>query len=585
MKHIYIILSGLFILATQSCNYLDTELTEEIDKEKFFTTANASALEQYCNFFYPELISGHGGAQAYNFGMLDGELKSDNLLSWDYNITSFGHHTAPTDKKDTEWDWEVNRACNDFLVNYHLSPETESVKQRYAGEVLFFKSMDYFNKVKVYGDVPWYDKPLNTTDPDLYKPRDSRTLVMDNVLKDLDQAIAWLPKKTKVYRVSKDAALALKARICLFEGTFRRYHNIEGDIKFLEAAYAAAGELMKPEYNYALFTGSKPSKAYYELFIQADYNNNSEVIFSKEYDPTKGKGTNVTRQIVVGEVPIGMSKAAADSYLCGNTGLPISVCECHKTHTTFIAELNNRDPRLLQTIPTPQAGEFTYYLEGKRPAIGKVVSGNNGASPTGYSIVKFYNPAEYTPSHHQGTADAPIFRFAEILLVRAEAGAELGKDPELDKTINALRNRVGFTHALTASPVVDAKLVKEYPTIKGTNVTLIREIRRERRVELFGEGYRYDDLMRWAAGHNLAEIRTGFIPDRATSATDMTGYTADEIKMLEKDMGFEKDGSLNIYSKRVQRPAVFESPKHYLFAIPLNEISLNPKLGPNNPGW
>ena len=63
---------------------------------------------------------------------------------------------------------------------------------------------------------------------------------MDNVLRDINQAIAWLPKKTKVYRVSKDAALALKARICLFEGTYRRYHNIENDTKFLQAAYDAA---------------------------------------------------------------------------------------------------------------------------------------------------------------------------------------------------------------------------------------------------------------------------------------------------------------------------------------------------------
>lgn len=71
---------------------------------------------------------------------------------------------------------------------------------------------------------------------------------MDNVLRDINQAIAWLPKKTKVYRVSKDAALALKARICLFEGTYRRYHNIENDTKFLQAAYDAAGELMEIEY-------------------------------------------------------------------------------------------------------------------------------------------------------------------------------------------------------------------------------------------------------------------------------------------------------------------------------------------------
>ena len=163
-------------------------------------------------------------------------------------------------------------------------------------------------------------------------------------------------------------------------------------------------------------------------------------------------------------------------------------CEGHSHHTTLIAELKNRDPRLLQTVPTPEAGEYTYYLEGKRPDIGKYTSGSVSTS-TGYGVIKYYNPSEYTSSHHIGTLDAPIFRYAEILLIRAEAGAELGQDPELDKTINALRDRVGFNHHLTTNPIEDPKLVAEYPTIKGPNANLIREIRRERRIELALEGF------------------------------------------------------------------------------------------------
>lgn len=580
MKKIIILLSVL-ALGIQSCDVLDKEPMDAIGTEQFFSTANAAALEQYCNYFYPRLIKGHGDSQSYNFGMMEEDFKSDNLLPWIKNDISFGHQTIPNSKTNTEWSWENIRGCNDFLINYMRSPEIESVKNRYAGEILFFKSMDYFNKVKAYGNVPWYSKPLTPGDPELYKARDSRILVMDSILNSINRAIEYLPKKTKVYRISKDAALALKARICLFEGTYRRYHNIEGDVKFLEEAYAAAGELMKPEYGYALYKGSAPSKAYYELFIQADYNTNPEVILSKEYDPIKGRGNNLTRQIVVGEDPIGMSKDCADDYLCANTGLPISRCACHK-NVGFIDELKNRDPRLLQTIPTPEAGNFTYYLEGKKPAIGKVLRNNTtssfGATSTGYAIVKFYNPTEFTASHHQGSTDAPIFRYAEILLIRAEAGAELGKDPELDLTVNALRNRVGFTHALTTGPVNDPKLEKEYPVIKGANVNLIREIRRERRIELFGEGYRYADLMRWAAGHNLAHLKTGFVPDPAL-------YTADEIKLLTDEMGTDNTGALDVYGKRVQKPAVFEDPKHYLAPIPINELSLNPNLKPQNAGW
>lgn len=585
MKKINIIIGGLLVLATQSCDVLDKEPLDTISTEQYFRTANAAALEQYANDLYPKLITGHGNPGEYNFGMMETDFQSDDLLPWDMNSVAFGQNTIKA--KDDEWKWENIRACNIFMQNYELSPETDAVKQRYAGEILFFRCWDYFSKTRRFGDLPWYDKELRPGDADLYKGRDSRTVVMANVLKDIDQAIAWLPTKSKtgVSRISKDAALALKARLCLFEGTYRRYHGIEGDTEFLQAAYDAAGELMKPEYGYALFQGSKPEKSYYELFIQPDYNKNTEVIFSKEYDPAQGKGNNLTRQIAVGETPIGLSKAAVDDYLCAKTGLPISMCGCegHTHHTTLIAELNNRDPRLLQTVPTPQAGDFTYYLNGKRPDIGKITTGNYSTS-TGYAIIKYYNPAEFTSNHHQGTLDAPIFRFAEILLVRAEAGAELGKDPELDKTINALRDRVGFNHHLTASPIEDPQLVAKYPTIKGGNANLIREIRRERRVELMAEGQRYYDLMRWACGENLNKPKLGIIPDKAQQADDLTAFSEADYNKIVSELGLV-NGAVDIYSKRVTNPkANFVSPKNYLFNIPTAQIGLNPNLK-QNLGW
>lgn len=587
MKKLNILFGGLLILAAQSCDVLEKEPLDTISTKQYFSNANAAALEQYCNDLYPKLIAGHGDPNTYGYGMMEIDFQSDDILPWDMNNIAFSQHTIST--KDDNWKWENIRACNIFMENYEFSPEKESVKQRYAGEILFFKCMDYFNKIRRFGDVPWYDKELRPGDADLYKGRDSRTVVMANVLKDINQAIEWLPTKetTKVSRISKDAALALKARMCLFEGTYRRYHNIEGDTEFLQAAYDAAGELMKPEYGYSLFTGSKPEKSYYELFIQADYNNNKEVILSKEYDPGKGMGNNLTRQLFKGvERPVGLSKNAVEDYLCAKTGLPVSMCGCegHTHHTTLIAELKDRDPRLLQTVPTPEAGENTYLLNGKRPDIASLTSGIGFSSSTGYAIIKFYNPGEFSESHHQGTEDAPIFRFGEILLIRAEAGAELGKDPELDKTINALRDRVGFKHHLTMNPVQDPKLVAEYPTIKGANANLIREIRRERRVEMMAEGQRYYDLMRWACGTLLNKPKLGIIPDKATDASDQTAYSEEDYNKIATSLGFV-DKAIDVYTKRVTNPtANFQEPKHYLFNIPTAQISLNPNLKQNQ-GW
>lgn len=586
MKKSIISFCGLLFFAVQSCDILDKDPIEFVSTEETFANANEETLQTYCNNLYPDMISGHGAFNGYSFGMMEGDFQSDNILPWSSNEVSFSQHSIATKDKDN-WKWEVIRACNAFLEYYELSPAPESAKKRYAGEILFFKSMDYFNKVRRFGDVPWYDHVLIPGDEDLYKGRDSRVLVMGNVLKDINQAIEWLPTKatTGVSRISKDAALALKARMCLFEGTYRRYHNIEGDTEFLQAAYDAAGELMKPEYGYSLFQGSSPSQVYHELFIQANYDGNPEIILSREYDPALGGANNVSRMIGVGESPIGFSRDAVEDYLCATTGKPVSLCGCegHTTHTTLVAELNNRDPRLLQTVATPEPGEHTYMLDGKRPGISNLLSGLY-ASSTGYAVAKFFNPEEFTTVHNMGTMDAPIFRYGEILLIRAEAGAELGLDPELDKTVNALRDRVGFNHHLTANPEQDPKLVKEYPTIKGPNANLIREIRRERRVELMAEGLRYSDLMRWACGLRLNEPKLGFIPNIATSSDDPTAYTQEEYNALLNGLGFV-NGALDVYTKRMTNPVPnFIEPKNYLFPIPTDEIGLNPNLI-QNPGW
>ncbi len=582
MKNIHLFLVGALCWLIQSCDFLDKTPLDTISSDQYFTTANADALAQYCNKLYPELIKGHGKPKNTDYGMMLTDFQSDDILPWEMNLVAFSQHVISA--TDDEWKWENIRSCNNFLENYDRSPEKTAIKHRYAGEILFFKCLDYFNKVQRFGDVPWYDEVLSTDNPDLYKARDSREVVMNNMLRDIDQAIEWLPTKatTGVSRISKDAALALKARFCLFEGSFRRYHGLEGGDEYLKAAYDAAGELMKPDYGYFLFKGSSPEKAYYELFIQADYKSNPEIILSKEYDPGIGQGNNLTRTIAVGERPIGFSKNFVDDYLCAKTGLSISMCGCegHTHHTTLIDELKNRDPRLLQTIPTPEAGEFTYYLNGKRPDIGKITSGNYSTS-TGYAVVKYYDPAQYSSNHNEGTLDAPIFRYAEILLIRAEAGAELGLDPELDKTVNALRDRVGFTFHLTNNPKEDPKLVKDYPEIKGNNKNLIREIRRERRIELVAEGYRYFDLMRWKCGKNLNEPKLGIIPDKSKKADDPTGFSEKDYNTIVEQLGL-KDGAVDIYSKRVTNPtANFLDPKHYLFPIPTNQIALNPNLKQN----
>ena len=585
MKHIYSFIF-LLCLSLSGCDYLDTEPGDVISSDHFWETANSAALEQYCNTYYPKLIKGHGDPLAWTNGnMIESDYKSDNLLGPSANIITFGQSSTLITSSD--WDWSIVRGCNEFLQNYDRSPASNIDKKRYAGEMLFFKALDYYGKVLLFGDVPWYDTTLNKNDPELYKGRDPRASVMENIVKTIDLAIEYLPVKTKVYRISRDAALLLKARICLYEGTYRRYRNLEGDAEYLKLAYEAAGALM--DMGHSLYKSATPEQSYFDLFIQDKYDTNPEVILAREYDASINMGNNVSNSIP-GAI-MGMSRDCFEEYLCATTGKPISQCGCHNPDMGQIQEMENRDGRLLQTVCLPKAGEYSRYLfrevngvmTGGASSIFGLLEGTEkkpfyGTSSTGYAIAKFYKASEHAVGNHKGSIDAPVMRYAEALLIRAEAGAELGKDPELDKTVNALRSRVGFSHKLTMEPDEDPDLVAKYPNVTGPNANLIREIRRERRIELFAEGYRWDDVCRW----NVGEIV--YNRERRGAKMDPALYTKDEIQLIEDEVGFDKDGFITPYTKK-STLTMNVAEKYYLYNIPLNEISLNPNLLPQNPGW
>ena len=579
----------LFILLLSGCNYLNTEPGDVITEDRFWTTANAVALEQYCNMYYPKLIIGHGDPNGRDAGeMIKQEYQSDNLLSGGQNSYTFGHNTLTTSNRN--WSWETVRGCNAFLKNYHRSPASDLDKKRYAGEILFFKALDYFNKVKLFGDVPWYDKAMDKNDPELYKGRDSREVVIRNILENINLSIEYLPKKSNVSRISKDAALLLKARICLYEGTWRRYRNLEGDVELLQEAYDAAGKLMQSEYGYSLYKAGGAENCYFDLFIQENYSDNPEIILSREYDPTVNMGNDVSQHMPMSIH--GMSRDCFEEYLCSKTGLPISLCGCHTPDMGCVAEMKNRDLRLVQTVCLPEKGsKFAHYLfkqdggvlRGGAPNIYGLLSASAerpfySDTSTGYAVSKFFNSKEYQIQAHKGSIDAPVMRYAEVLLIRAEAGAELGKDPELSKTVNLLRSRVGFPFELTENPVEDPDLVAKYPVIKGVNKNLIREIRRERRIELFAEGYRWDDVCRWNAGEVL------YNRERRGAHIDPKLYTPAEIKLIIEKVGVDKEGFITPYAVRGTLNMNFTN-KHYLLNVPLDEISLNPNLLPQNPGW
>ena len=152
-------------------------------------------------------------------------------------------------------------------------------REHFDGIARFFRAYFYFEKVKRFGEVPWFDRELSSTDPELFRPRDSRDFIMYKILDDLTYAINNISDKKDLYNVTHWTALALKSRLCLFEGTYRKYHGIPGYEKFLDEC-ATASKLFIDNAPYAIYkTGAQP---YRDLFSSMNAIE-EEVILARDY--------------------------------------------------------------------------------------------------------------------------------------------------------------------------------------------------------------------------------------------------------------------------------------------------------------
>src|SRR5690606_34596596 len=369
-----------------------------------------------------------------------------------------------------------------FLLEHSVNCEDEQVRAKYNAVARFFRAYFYFEKVKRFGDVPWYDQVLESDSPELYKARDSREFVMEKIMEDLNYAISVFKESSRakdLYRVTWWTALALKSRVGLFEGTYREYHRVPGYEKYLTDCVNASDEIMKASGGYALYQSGALS---YRNLFKSDNAVQTEVILARNYN----NSLNLTHQAQAFEnSPTlgrpGLSKKLVNYYLMKD-GTRFTGQAGYET-MEFKDEVKNRDPRLEQTIRTSNI--------------------NINVTMTGYHLIKYANDnANYTGG---SSNDLPLFRLAEIYLNYAEAKAELGTltQSDIDNTINRLRTRAGVTGKLNLNdanqnpdPYMTAS-ESGYIHVSGANQGIILEIRRERTIELIMEGFRYYDLMRW----------------------------------------------------------------------------------------
>ena len=572
----YIIVGIVTFISLQSCeNALDVVPNDSLSPSTFFR--NENEIKLYTNSFYTGLV---------NVEDLYKE-NSDVIIKAILDPAISGQRTVPD--KGGNWVWTQLRKINFYLEN-SSNCENIFIREKYDALARFFRAYFYFEKVKYFGDVPWFDKVLDSNDKDLYKPRDSREYIMSKILEDIDYAIEYLSRDYNLYRVTHWTALALKSRICLFEGTFRKYHNVDDSEKYLQLCEEASRIFMTS--NYTLY--DKGETPYFTLFSTFD-NRPEEYILARDFNQalSLSNDAQVYTNMTTGGRP-GLSKRVVNSYLMKDGSRFTDIPNYDKME--FYEECQERDPRLAQTIRTPGY---------------KQIGGNSNVAPnlaytlTGYHIIKYSNHKDY--DQIKGYNDIPYFRTAEVYLNYAESKAEIGTitQEDIDKTINIIRKRAGMSGMLQlneANENPDPFLLAAetgYPNVdKGKNMGVILEIRRERTVELIMEGFRYWDIIRWKEGKAFDQPFYGiYIPGPGTydlnknGKNDVCFYTdkkpsvfvsiflkiGEDVILSEGDKGYILTHSNIIRS--------WNEDRDYYYPIPIQDRSLSGGTLTQNPEW
>lgn len=601
LLHLHIILVAAVVLAG-SCKkgFLDRYPQTSIPPDLFFKS------EEDLNLYTTGLLT-MGNRDNY----LSDQNTDDKATTGAVEIKTMMNGSPTSQTVTGGWSWGRLRNINYFLDNYNKASVTQEVKDHYAGLARYYRAIFYIDKVKRFSDVPWYAQTLSPSDSvSLYKPRDPRALVMDSVMADLEFAGTKVKEAVAVGTPGKWVVKLMQARIALYEGTYRTYHpelNLKSSAAaFLEIARKASEEIINSK-KYEIYNTNNPVTDYATLFSSASLASNKEVMLNNLYDQDlKKTGNNNSNIINYEQSP---SRDLVQTYLMAD-GSRFTDKPGYQT-MQFVQEFTGRDPRLSQTMIYPG---FRMAVNAPNVAVPYVVRLNKNFS--GYHQLKGY--INSTDSKILDGVDFPAYRYAEVLLIYAEAKAELGSltQADLDISVNLLRKRAGLPNLVmaTANANVDPVLAAKYPDVTGGNTGVILEIRREKRVEFAMEGYRFDDVARWHAGKSLEKIPEGmYFP--GLGKFDVTGDGVEDIILIDKGATIPASGAQEVNSLGVRlvyykagsfgedvtvylrngnaggtivtetRARNFIEPKFYYRPIPFNELVVNPKLAPQLFSW
>lgn len=527
--------------------------------------------------------------------------------------------TGETEKDETQkatpWSYySFIRRVNLMLDNIDGSQMADTEKDHWRSVGYFFRSYRYFSLLSAYGGVPWIDHVLKDDETDLIMgKRNTRDEIADHLLKDLQFAEQHIKEDGDgPNTINRAIVQALLSRFCLFEGTWRKYHGLGNAEVYLQECKRASAEVLKKypnvHNNYDDVFNSNDLSAVTGILLYKPYSNGASVVHSLSINGTTANSFfNPTRDLV-------------DSYLCSD-GKPRWTSEVFLGDKNMYDEFSNRDHRLwLHVTPpyevdrsesvnawdnkwkftdNPKDRSFIDSLNMIVPAERQKTlpfrQGYSGGilgqiphydfylnnqpwykSAFGYNNWKYFNTYLEMGSQRNEETDMPIFRVGEIMLNYAEAMCELGEFSQAiaDMTINKLRSRANVAPMKVAeiTDSFDPKRDLGNPDYAGDYPVpaLLWEVRRERRIELFSEGFRFDDLRRWKKCHYMMKKKLGQYVRKA----DFSAGTNVPIE------GGADEGYLEFHPA----PAGLWPEHYYLHPLPLNQLVLNPNLEQND-GW
>ena len=507
------------------------------------------------------------------------DLRSDLCCGSTNNVYSSGTNAVP--EKDGNYTSLYTRIYyTNLLLDRAASYSDPSAIAVPVAEAKFFRAYCYFELVQLYGNVILVTKPLDLNSPELQASRNDRSEVIDQCVRDLQEAVTGLPEKAnEAGRLTKDAARAFLSRVALYEGTWQKFHNGGAEAtanservkSLLSTAKQAAKEVIEGNRWSLFYNSDLDTESYRYMFILEDEKcnpanlttaDNKEYILARRHRLEDGCGYNITKTYAANAVfP---TRKLAQMYLCQD-GLPYGVSTTYpENYSSMTSEFTGRDNRMLTTL-LPNGTQYWDNTNNNSRTAWDTSDASRAKTASvitnsGYQTHK--GAVERKVTDTKEAMDYPVIRYAEVLLNFAEATFELNEgtisNSDLDKSLNLVRQRVN-----KSMPKLSNELVN------NNGLSMREEIRRERTVELVFEGFRVDDLKRWyTASTEMPQDLLGVKYDGTVFETVWPGQTHPR----------NADGCIIMYSNRTW------AERNYLYPLPSDQRQLNPNLG-QNPGW